>query len=355
MNDPILAGPLTASASDAQPALAGLPRLLAAHFSESSLRALLGPEAAALGSSIWQRAVHAPVHDFVERPSKALRAALAARCYELAGGSAPYPEELGAIVEILHAGSLIIDDIEDGSTSRRGRPALHALHGVPVALNAGNWMYFWALDLVARLPLSEAVQLSLYRWLSRTLLRCHHGQGLDLTSNVYASPQRDTPALVRATTELKTGALMELAAVLGALGAGAAPALADEFACFGREVGVALQMLDDVGGLVSEKRCHKGHEDLLLGRPTWPWAWLALGLPSDRYAELLALGSQVAARRQHPELLARRLRAELRGSGRVRIRRHLQAAFARLEQAVGASAALSALRAELRRMEKSYA
>jgi geranylgeranyl pyrophosphate synthase len=147
---------------------------------------------------------------------------------------------------------------------------------------------------------------------------------------------------------------MELSAVLGALAAGAAPQLTDEFARFGREVGVALQMLDDVGGLVSEKRCHKGHEDLLLGRPTWPWAWLALELPPEHYAELVALGGQVTARRQHPELLARRLRAELRGSGRVRIRRHLHAAFARLERTAGASAGLSSLRAELQRMEKSY-
>ncbi|HTV20566.1 MAG TPA: polyprenyl synthetase family protein [Polyangiaceae bacterium] len=352
MNDPILADP---SPDATEPALAGLPRLLSQYFSERSLEALLGPESAALDGAVWQRALRAPVLDFVERPSKALRAALVSRCHELAGGVGACPDELGAIVEILHAGSLIIDDIEDGSTSRRGRPALHALHGVPVALNAGNWMYFWALDLVQRLPLGDAVQLSLYRWVLRTLLRSHHGQGLDLTANVYALPQGDVPALVRASTELKTGALMELSAVLGALAAGARPALADEFARFGREVGVALQMLDDVGGLVSEKRCHKGHEDVLLGRPTWPWAWLALELRAERYAELVALGSQVAARSQHPELLARELRAELRGSGRVRIRRHLHAAFARLEAAVGASPALSSLRAELQRMEKSYA
>src|SRR5690606_34407608 len=242
----------------------------------------------------------------------------------------------------------------DGSTSRRGRPALHAVHGLGVALNAGNWMYFWALDLVQRLPLSDAVQLSLYRWLLRTLLRCHHGQALDLTANIYAAPQPSVPALVRAATELKTGALMELSAVLGALAAGAAPALADEFARFGREMGVALQMLDDVGGLVSEKRCHKGHEDLLLGRPTWPWAWLALELPEPRYAALVELGEQVAARAQHPELLARQLRSELRGSGRVRVRRHLHGAFTRLERATGPAPALAALRAELGRMEKGY-
>lgn len=351
MNDPVLADP---PPDGAERPLAGLPALLAEYFSERSLRELLGPESAALGGDIWSRALQAPVLDFVERPSKALRAALVARCYELAGGPGPCPDQLPAIVEILHAGSLIVDDIQDGSTSRRGRPALHAVYGLPVALNAGNWMYFWALDLVQRLPLSDGVQLSIYRWVSRTLLRSHHGQGLDLTADVYPAPQRLVPALVRAATELKTGALMELSAVLGALAAGAAPDVVDEFARFGREMGVALQMLDDVGGLVSEKRCHKGHEDLLLGRPTWPWAWLALELPAQRYSELTTLGAQVAARRHHPEILARELRSQLRGSGRVRVRRHLHAAFSSLERSTGNAPALSALRTELARMEKSY-
>jgi geranylgeranyl pyrophosphate synthase len=344
MNDPLLA--------EAPPNL--LEQLLGAHFSESALSALLGPESATLGGDIWNRALRAPVLEFVERPSKALRAGLLTRCFELAGGRGHCPDELRAIVEILHAGSLIIDDIEDASSSRRGRPALHALHGLPVALNAGNWMYFWALGLVQELPVGERVQLSLYRWVLRTLLRSHHGQGLDLTANVYELRQEDVPKVVLATAELKTGALMELSAVLGALAAEAAPQLVNEFARFGREVGVALQMLDDVGGLSSEKRCHKGHEDLLLGRPTWPWAWLCAELPGARHAELTALGLDVAERRLHPEVLARRMRGHLRGSGRVRIRRHLHAAFARLEQVTGPSPALSALRAELQRMEKSY-
>jgi geranylgeranyl pyrophosphate synthase len=344
MNDPLLA--------EAPSNL--LEQLLGVHFSGAALAALLGPDAAALGDEIWNRALRRPVLDFVERPSKALRSGLSSRCFELAGGRGPYPDELRAIVEILHAGSLIIDDIEDASSSRRGRPTLHALHGVPVALNAGNWMYFWALALVSDLPVGENVQLSLYRWLVRTLLRSHHGQGLDLTANVYALDQADVPKVVLATTELKTGALMELSAVIGALAANASPKLVEEFARFGREMGVALQMLDDVGGLSSEKRCHKGHEDLLHGRPTWPWAWLCAELPAAWYAELTALGRDVAAHRLHPEVLARRLRAHLRGSGRVRIRRHLQTALERLELATGAAPALSALRAELSSMEQSY-
>lgn len=345
MNDPILAEP--------EPNL--LEQLLASHFSRGALARLLGLEAAELAEPIWRRALEGPVSDFVERPGKALRAGLLARCYELAGGRGPCPDELGAIVEILHAGSLIIDDIEDASTSRRGRPALHIVHGLPVALNAGNWMYFWALSLVEQVGTSEPVQLALYRWVLRTLLRSHHGQALDLTANVYELRQADVPQVVRATTELKTGALMELAAALGAIAAGATPELITEFARFGREMGVVLQMLDDVGGLTSEKRCHKGHEDLLLGRPTWPWAWLCAELPAERHGELVALGAEVSSRRTHPEVLARALRSHLRGSDRVRVRRYIHAAFARLEGITGASPALTSLRADLGRMEKSYA
>lgn len=332
-----------------------LQQLLEEHFSEASLGELLGVGSAALGPHIWGRALHLPVAQFVERPGKAFRADLVARSFELAGGRGACPPRLGAIVEILHAGSLIIDDIEDESSSRRGGAALHRLHGLPVALNAGNWMYFWALSLIEHVGLGPDVELALYRWALRTMLRCHHGQALDLTANVYELRQSEVPSVVLATAELKTGALMELSAALGALAARATPEVVAEVAAFGRSMGVALQMLDDVGGLVSEKRCHKGHEDLLFGRPTWPWAWLSTELSPAHFEELCKQGLDVAARKLHPEVLARVMQRHLRGSGRVRVRRHVQRAFARLEGAIGASAASATLRAQLQRMEKSYA
>jgi geranylgeranyl pyrophosphate synthase len=344
MNEPMLADPTPNP----------LERLLDSHFDGPTLARLLGSDAAALSEQLWERALRGPVRDFVARPSKALRAGLLSCCYRLAGGTGPCPEQVSAVIEILHAGSLIVDDIEDSSSSRRGGPALHLVHGVPSALNAANWMYFWALSLLDQLPVDAATQLALHHWSLRTLLRCHHGQALDLSANVYELPQAELGRVVRTTAELKTGALLEFASVLGALAAGARPALVDELASFGREMGVALQMLDDLGGLLSERRCHKGHEDLLLGRATWPWAWLSAELSAERHERLRAMGVQVAARHLHPELLARELRSELRGSGRVRVRRHLHAAFARLEQATGPAPALKELRAELQRLEKSY-
>jgi geranylgeranyl pyrophosphate synthase len=337
-----------------EPAPRPLQELLEEHFSGATLSELLGPEPGALGRHHWSAALEAPVSSFLDRPGKAFRADLVSRSFELAGGEGPCPPLLCAIVELLHAGSLIIDDIEDGSSSRRGGPALHQSHGLPLALNAGNWIYFWALGLIEQAGTSPELELSLYRWAHRTMLRCHHGQALDLTANVYQIRPSEVAGVVQAAAELKTGALMELAAVLGALAAGAAPALVNELACFGRALGVSLQMLDDVGGLVSERRCHKGHEDLCLGRPTWPWAWLSTELSAARFEELRQQGREIRSNQLHPEVVARQLRVELRGSGRVRVRRHLQQAFARLEAAVGPEAALQDLRAQLQRMEKSY-
>jgi len=345
MNDPLTLEPPPRPLHD----------LLEEHFSSARLSELLGPGPGALGCQLWSAALEGPISSFLERPGRTFRAELVSRSFELAGGQGPCPPGLCAIVEVLHAGSLIIDDIEDGSSSRRGGPALHLTQGLPVALNAGNWMYFWALGLIEGEATSPALELSLHRWVHRTLLRCHHGQALDLTANVYQLRASEVPGVVQAVAELKTGALMELAAVLGALAAGAAPALVTELARFGRDLGVSLQMLDDVGGIVSERRCHKGHEDLLLGRPTWPWAWLSSELAAPRFEELRESGREIRRSQLHPEVVARQIRALLRGSGRVRVRRHLQQAFARLEAALGPRAALEDLRAQLQRMEKGYA
>jgi len=331
-----------------------LHQLLEEHFSGATLSELLGPEPGALGRHLWSVALEAPISGFLARPGKAFRADLVSRSFELAGGEGPCPPLLSVIVELLHAGSLIIDDIEDGSSSRRGGPALHHSHGLPLALNAGNWMYFWALGLIEQAGASPELELTLHRWAHRTMLRCHHGQALDLTVDVYQLRPSEVPGVVQAAAELKTGALMELAAVLGAVAAGAAPALVNELAGFGRALGVTLQMLDDVGGLVSERLCHKGHEDLCLGRPTWPWAWLSAELPASRFEELRQQGREIRRSQLHPEVVARQIRAELRGSGRVRVRRQIRQAFGRLEAAVGPGAALQDLRAQLQRMEKSY-
>lgn len=303
---------------------------------------------------LWEAALYGPLAEYLARPGKEFRARLVRAAWQLGGGRGAIPEELPLLVEILHAASLIIDDIEDGSAYRRGGPALHCVMGTPLAINAGNWMYFWPEVALEAMALPPSVELQLRRTISRTLLACHEGQALDLSVRVTELARGEVAGVVRATTVRKTGSLFELAASMGATASGAALGPREAIQRFGRELGVGLQMLDDLSGLTNEQRCHKGHEDLLLERPTWPWAWLAEDLDDADYDAMIDLGRRVARRDAHPEIMARRIRHALGDSGKARIRGQLARTLSDLEAEVGPSAVLGSLKQEIAMLEDSY-
>jgi geranylgeranyl pyrophosphate synthase len=331
-----------------------LSQMLSDEFEPARLSELLGQGAAHLARTHWDEALAGPLADFVARPGKEFRAALVETAFRLVRGSGECPRVLPKLVEIIHAGSLIVDDIQDDSPTRRGAPALHVTYGLPVALNAGNWLYFWAFALVENLGLEPQLQLEVYKALSRTMFACHYGQGLDLTAKVTHLRQSEVPQIVETSTRLKTGALMSFAAALGAIAAGANAQQLEALSHFGMQLGIGLQMLDDVGGLLNEKRWAKGAEDLSLGRPTWPWAWLATDLSNQAYGELRTSACAAVDVSHNFEALAKHMRNELRGSGRVRVRRHLKQAFTELSETFGAAPELAAIELETQRLEKSY-
>src|SRR5690606_18885540 len=261
---------------------------------------------------------------------------------------------LPLLVELLHAGSLIVDDIEDGSTHRRGAPALHQLYGMPLALNTGNWLYFATLALVPRLGLSPATELAITRRAVATLLRCHQGQALDLAVRVGDLAQSELPGVVAASTRLKTGVLMEFAAMLGATAAGAPEEKVAALGRFGLGLGLGLQMLDDLSNLESDREGPKQHEDLRLGRPTWPWAWLARELAPERFGPLAALAREVEHGRAEASQLALAMRVALGRRGREHAHGHLHDALTQLAAVVGPARGLTTLSKEIARMEESY-
>lgn len=317
------------------PVLAALEQALAAGGTSA-----LDPDVPA---AVWRRALAGPAAEFLARPGKALRTTIVQAGW-LLGGGAPgaMPEALPLVIEILHAGSLIVDDVQDGSHERRGGPALHRLVGVPLAINTGSWMYFWAFAELARLGLAPEVELAAHRAAATTLVRCHQGQALDLAIRIGDLAITDVPAVVAATTRLKTGVLCRFAAELGALAAGGAHAGA--IAAFGEQMGCGLQMLDDLGAIASPARRAKGHEDLREGRPTWPWAWLADD--PDAFGQVLAIADLDAR--------ADALATRVADAGRARIRAVLDGALADLSRAVGRTPVLDRIATELSRMEQSY-
>jgi len=260
-------------------------------FSPGSLGKLGEGTAAALPEELWTEVLKGPLRNFLNRPSKALRAELIRLSFDaVRAPSCPVltaPPALLVAVEAFHAGSLVIDDIEDGSTTRRGAPALHHLLGTPRALNSGNWLYFWPFELLEQLPLSEPQRLFMIQSSVRALGECHYGQALDLA---FALPdvEKDTvPALTRSCSELKTGSLMGLGAALGAAAAGAEPAARSALGDFGRALGIGLQMLDDLSSVLRAAKREKAEEDLRLGKVTWPFAWLAQRLGEADWYELM--------------------------------------------------------------------
>jgi geranylgeranyl pyrophosphate synthase len=347
---PALASAARQSSSGAADAL----RTVEQSFAPERLRVLLGSAHSAPVAAQLEAALGQPLRDFLSRPGKALRGRIVTHCYAIAGGVGACPVELPAILELLHAGSLIVDDIQDESVTRRGGPALHQSAGLPVALNAANWLYFFALSLLETAPLAlpAAVELRLHRSLHSALLRGHFGQALDLNGRVERLRQDHVPAVVAAATRLKTGSLMELAATLGAGAAGASESALPIFSEFGQAVGTALQMLDDVGSLRAPARQHKALEDARLGRPTWAWAWLAQSLGAREYGALAELSRKVGANSEPAERLLEALRAHKLSTRTAA--EALRTAGTRLSTLLGPSAALTSLFEDLQLLERSY-
>ena len=120
---------------------------------------------------------------------------------------------------------------------------------------------------------------------SRMLLRAHFGQALDVGTDIENIKQDEMPGVCLAAMELKSGALMGFALVLGGLLANVPArglAVLDEF---GHDLGVALQMFDDLGNVQGKREPAKQYEDLLLHRPSWVWACAAQDYSREDYRQ----------------------------------------------------------------------
>jgi geranylgeranyl pyrophosphate synthase len=334
----------------ASPAAAFVARAVASH----RLGALLDCEDIPLPHAALDSTLLGPTLEFLARPGKALRARLVEIGWELGGGAGAVPVELPSLLELVHAGSLVVDDIEDGSCERRGAPALHRRVGVPLALNAGNWLYFLPLQLLADLGLPPPTELGLYRAMTSAMARCHVGQAVDLGVRVDELAQDEIASTVRFVTTCKTAALTELATSLGAIAAGAGDGRRRALARFGRRFGMALQMLDDLAGVQGRQGDARRWEDVRLGRVTWPWAWLAERSSPERFARLQRAARAVADGRLAPGTLGQRLSTLSAAHGRQVARGTLARALDALARAVGSDARLDDVRAEVDRLLVSY-
>jgi geranylgeranyl pyrophosphate synthase len=247
----------------------------------------------------WSKALQLAPDLYPGVGGKRLRATLLERAYACAGGRGAAPALIVDAIEMLHAGSLVIDDFEDNSLTRRGQPALHRVIGTARAVNAGNWMYFRALELAAAALEDSARSAVLVGRFITVARQCHEGQAIDLATRVDEVTPRQAQVTALAISRWKTGRLASLAAWCGAhAAAGDLPTL-QAVAAFGCRLGVCLQMKNDLDELAElldgSERC----DDLRNRRVTWPWAWAGSELSARQFAawqrRLRRAGDQPAA------------------------------------------------------------
>ncbi|MFJ8564549.1 family 2 encapsulin nanocompartment cargo protein polyprenyl transferase [Streptomyces sp. NPDC093514] len=176
------------------------------------------------------------------RPALVLAAAQALRGPD--AGPADEAVKAAAAVELAHNFTLLHDDIIDKDVRRRGRATAWTVFGTPDAIITGDAMMALALRLLAEDPHPAAAAASAR--LAACIIELCAGQQADCAFEQRPEVSLDE-CLAMATA--KTGALLGCACALGALYAGAGPEEVDAMDAFGREAGLAFQLIDDLIGI----------------------------------------------------------------------------------------------------------
>ncbi|MCC5478956.1 family 2 encapsulin nanocompartment cargo protein polyprenyl transferase [Streptomyces barringtoniae] len=198
----------------------------------------------------WQHADGTPA---TGHAGKAIRPALVLAAAAALGGTAARTAAVRAAVavELVHNFTLLHDDVMDRDTSRRHRPTAWTVFGDADAILAGDALQALALRLLAEDPHPAAGPAAVR--LADCVVELCAGQHTD-TDMERRAPDEVTLDEVLAMAEAKTGALLGCACALGALYAGAGQEEVAALDGFGRQAGLAFQLIDDVIGIWGDPR-----------------------------------------------------------------------------------------------------
>lgn len=180
---------------------------------------------------------------------KRIRPSLLMMCCEAAGGDWRQALDAAAAVELLHNFSLIHDDIQDNSPLRHGRPTVWQIWGIANAINAGDLLFslsFVALQNLSSSGLADSTLIHIWDIFNRTNLELTRGQHLDM--------QFETREIVRVDEYLsmiegKSAALLSACAAIGAMIGSGSQQIAEQYAEFALNLGLAFQVHDDILGI----------------------------------------------------------------------------------------------------------
>ncbi|MGC8816964.1 MAG: polyprenyl synthetase family protein [Candidatus Hadarchaeum sp.] len=190
----------------------------------------------------------------IEAGGKRLRPCLALTACEAVGGKREDAIETAAALELFHNFTLIHDDIMDHDEFRRNVKTVHVLWGEPIAIIAGDALFAKVFEAAAanasRLGMSREKTVELFNTLSRASFELCQGQALDM---LFEKRNDVTEEEYMQMISGKTGALTEAATKAGALLGNASAAEIQALSRYGRLIGIAFQMQDDVLGILGKQ------------------------------------------------------------------------------------------------------
>lgn len=197
--------------------------------------------------------------DYPSRGGKMLRPSLCIATARAFGASLDDALRSAAAIELLHNALLIHDDIEDYSEERRGKPTLHMLHGVPLAINAGDTLTLMSLRplMENRLQLGPRISLRILEETEHMALESAEGQALELGwrhDNINDLTETDYLVMVlKKTCWFGTIFPSRVGAMIGTRDS----IDLNLFVRFGFFLGTAFQIQDDLLNLVADKKYGK--------------------------------------------------------------------------------------------------
>ncbi len=210
---------------------------------------------------VVNKTITEPIWEFLERGGKRWRPSLFMLVVEALGGDKEKVFDFVVIPEIIHNGTLFVDDIEDRSELRRGKPCSYLIYGLDVAINTGNMMYYLPLlPLIKhRDEFEPRILLDVYESYVQEMINLSLGQAMDIAwhrglCNADELSEKEYLQMCA----FKTGTLARMSAKIAAILSGADEQLVENLGKYAETIGIAFQIQDDVLNLVegefSEKK-----------------------------------------------------------------------------------------------------
>ena len=237
-----------------------IQRYIPRKYDKSSLVFSLNPPRYDYNLEALDKTVAEPIWNFLDRGGKRWRPSLFLLIVEALGKDPETLQEFAIIPEVIHNGTIMIDDIEDNSEFRRGKPCTHKLYGLDVAINAGNAMYYLPLlTLMRNRDKLGAEKLSrIYETYTSEMINISLGQAMDIAWHrglADADKLNETQYLQMCA--YKTGTLARMAAKIAGVLCDASKDTVERLGRFAEALGIAFQIQDDVLDLMSKEFAKK--------------------------------------------------------------------------------------------------